>query len=488
MADMEVLAPGGHQHLVDKIKEQLAMKADASLASAVEKVIENQPTAVLGGEVLSASDAYAEPPVDLTVDGKSTQDGTPTPDAPVPIDSIEVLELPVTFIGKNIIPDFIGNGGFIAGMYYTVSGKTVTLTNDSIFSYAMFIMPWPAGEPITFSQTGNRVFQVAWFSEYPVLGSVGKYKFVINSTVPKTASAESTDGWLAVQSRVVNDFATYHVQGEWGTTATAYEPYNATTVLIPMQGHVLRSLPDGTCDTMSLSYLRPSTREGWAWYGVEVTQRVHIMTLDGSGGWRVDRFGCYYQMNELIPSTASDYSQTIVCDQLKAYPLYVSLAGITGISGYRRYGASGANWLYVRVDSVGDNLTEMKAWLAEHRPTLLYKTNESPITTQLDPIELPVLPAPDVTVCSDPSTGLQMRYVRDMQIVIDSLNSEIERAYAAIAPVESTTAKSNHAVGDYLMLGGTLCKATSAIASGETIAIGTNVAATTVDAELSAIG
>lgn len=35
MADMEVLAPGGHQHLVDKIKEQLAMKADASVTSAI---------------------------------------------------------------------------------------------------------------------------------------------------------------------------------------------------------------------------------------------------------------------------------------------------------------------------------------------------------------------------------------------------------------------------------------------------------------------
>ena len=40
---------------------------------------------------------------------------------------------------------------------------------------------------------------------------------------------------------------------------------------------------------------------------------------------------------------------------------------------------------------------------------------------------------------------------------------------SAIAYVESTTAKTNHAVGDYFMLGNVLMKATAAIAAGETI-------------------
>lgn len=58
---------------------------------------------------------------------------------------------------------------------------------------------------------------------------------------------------------------------------------------------------------------------------------------------------------------------------------------------------------------------------------------------------------------------------------------------ASIAPVDGPIAKANHQVGDLIMLGFTLCKATQVIVTGETIAIGTNVTKTTVAAELAAL-
>lgn len=58
---------------------------------------------------------------------------------------------------------------------------------------------------------------------------------------------------------------------------------------------------------------------------------------------------------------------------------------------------------------------------------------------------------------------------------------------ASIAPVDGPIAKTNHQVGDLLMLGFTLCKATQVIVTGETIEIGTNVTRTTVAAELAAL-
>ena len=53
-----------------------------------------------------------------------------------------------------------------------------------------------------------------------------------------------------------------------------------------------------------------------------------------------------------------------------------------------------------------------------------------------------------------------------------------------VAPVENGSASANYAVGSYLVRGGTLYRVTSAIATGETIAPGTNVTATTVMAEI----
>lgn len=58
---------------------------------------------------------------------------------------------------------------------------------------------------------------------------------------------------------------------------------------------------------------------------------------------------------------------------------------------------------------------------------------------------------------------------------------------ANIAPIENGTASTNYAVGSYLVHDGTLCKVTTAIATGEAITVGTNVTATTVMAELVAL-
>ena len=58
---------------------------------------------------------------------------------------------------------------------------------------------------------------------------------------------------------------------------------------------------------------------------------------------------------------------------------------------------------------------------------------------------------------------------------------------ACIATPDGPIASANHAVGTYLTMGGKLYKVTRAIASGETVASGTNVTETTVMAELIAL-
>ena len=57
----------------------------------------------------------------------------------------------------------------------------------------------------------------------------------------------------------------------------------------------------------------------------------------------------------------------------------------------------------------------------------------------------------------------------------------------SIAPIETGTATQVYAVGDYLMLNNRLCKVTVAIATGESIIVGTNARYTTVADELKAI-
>lgn len=62
--------------------------------------------------------------------------------------------------------------------------------------------------------------------------------------------------------------------------------------------------------------------------------------------------------------------------------------------------------------------------------------------------------------------------------------SLLAAAASTLADPDGPTATTNHAVGSYLTMGGTLYRVTTAIAAGETVTPGTNVTATTVMAEV----
>lgn len=69
----------------------------------------------------------------------------------------------------------------------------------------------------------------------------------------------------------------------------------------------------------------------------------------------------------------------------------------------------------------------------------------------------------------------------------DIIDEAVAGTQSSIAMIESHTAQSNHAVGSYFMLDNVLHKATSAIASGETITSGGNATPITLEQALSAL-
>ena len=103
--------------------------ADAKATGDAISAVKARQNVLVGSETgnpIPVDDAFAAPLCGLTVYGKSTQDGTPTPDAPVPIVSA-------------------GNGGTIAVTLSDGNGKTQTLT-----------LPTPTGLPgIPVASGGN---------------------------------------------------------------------------------------------------------------------------------------------------------------------------------------------------------------------------------------------------------------------------------------------------------------------------------------------
>lgn len=364
--------------------------SDDSLTAQVAQLWGNQLTKELTGEVLAASDVYAAPPMAVTVDGKSTQDGTPAPDAPVEIESVESVNLALT--KRNVFDTNFTQE-------YTMYGLTIENDGTGVFKVTTTITDGGVRARI-FGKTKEIFGTSAYVGNYTIDPSTathlpaGTYKVVTSADDANThigigyGRAGATGGGITTArngATITSDGSLYYYGCIWTgnastipasglylyvmlmrsevSTPTSYEPYSTSIVQVPINDNVLRSLPDGTKDTLALSYLRPSTREGWAVYQATLTALVGVTT-----------------------TAATD--------------------GITG--------------------TVGVDVMSTTGEIADG-PTVLYKL-ASAQTTQLDPIELPQLPAPNATVWCDGGSAtptFTMQYVRDTTIVIQQLEAAI---------------------------------------------------------------
>lgn len=447
----------------------------------------NQLTGTMSGTIDTASDAYAAPPMALSVEGTSTQAGTPTPDAPVPILSVDDLSL--VLAGKNLLDEA---NNIVRGYFYANTGK-IESSGTSIYA------------PVT----ENTAYTVSGGNGNRRIMAFTKSLPLVNTPIFGGMSAPDTYSAYTFTTPAGSKYVVFYVdasstmtpsgyQLELGSTATAYEPYQGTTVhdLLPV-GTSLRSLPDGTKDELHLSYLRPSTREGWAWYSRELVQALSTVTLDGSEAWKralaaprrmyTDSNATNSKFDDIAiaGSDSNPNNVAVLCDHFVYGGSYTHPSqqyGVT-VGGKSSYTSLCFDWRNIATDMT---VADWEAWLAEN-PIIVQYPLATPVTTQLDPIELPTLPAPNATVWCDGGSATPsytMQYVRDTNLVVQQLTAETAIAYASIAAQDGPTATASHAIGTYLTMGGTLFKVTRAIAVGETIAAGTNVTATTVMAEL----
>ena len=222
--------------------------ADAKATGDAISAVKTRQNVLVGtetGNPLSADDAFAAPLCGLTVYGRSTQSGTPTPDAPVPIVSAgDGGSLTVKVTGKNLIQPFekdtqiakngvtmdynvesqlvhvYGTATGIADIYdaeqriplFVKSNVTMSITvragkipDGTIIQYSDFVT-------LGLSCTGSKPYDTGAFSRPDFPGYV---KFTVN-----------------IPAGVVVDF-TIAVQLELGSTATAYSPYREQLLTLP---------------------------------------------------------------------------------------------------------------------------------------------------------------------------------------------------------------------------------------------------------------
>lgn len=240
-----------------------------TLKSSVDKLQARQNILVGSetGNPVSCNDAYSAPLCGLTVYGKSTQDGTPSPDNPVPIVSAgDGGSVAVKVTGKNLFP-VITNANI---------SKINKPTGGVRYGYVFYV---PAQSSVTAS--GNADIGTNCFvGDFDIKTQTYTQKAQLVSEKGGTYTEKLQSGWYVIY--IANDYLptiliklnAAKIQLEIGTKATVYEPYREQLLTLPTPN----GLP-GIPVTSGGNYTDPSGQQ-WVCDEVDLARGVKVQRID----------------------------------------------------------------------------------------------------------------------------------------------------------------------------------------------------------------
>ena len=406
-AGAEVLAsiPEDYQTTVQKVKELDAQKVETDEAISAVKARQNVLTGSEIGNPLSVDDAFAAPLCGLTVYGRSTQDGTPTPDAPVPIVSAgESGSVAVKVTGKNLL--HLPDGS------KTFRGITIT-AKDGLISISG-----------TATETGYAVLDIPPFITPGVLILSSSIKSPVAALVSQTwdgilfqnAAAKMSDTAtrlvFTVEQGQTYDLTGVKLQLELGTTATAYSPYREQLLTLPTPN----GLP-GIPVTSGGSYT-DSTGRQWVCDEVDLergvkAQRVNAVDLSTCKITGTTELAVTKRLSIMLPIRGRDYKTEALCNKLQ---FLVSFSDDTP---------------HFYVDTSNAQVfIPIGAKNPEEGEYILFYVLATPIETPLTPDEIAAYKAltaygPDTVVQAGDGAGVKLDYQRDVNLVVKNLEDAI---------------------------------------------------------------
>ena len=398
----------------------LAKKAIAEVKATEAKLYPAAENILVGSEagtVAHVEDAFSGASLrKITVEGACKQDGTPSPDNPVPI---EVIEHPVVKVtGRNLLKYPFAyshdNPDYISGITYTDNGDGSISVGGTATAYSFYNLDFATdakqlrGKAIgipKFDIAYNIFFVVDFFVEdgtyVGLLNSCGKTEGKVPENATKLRAYICVDAGKTVNTTV---WPCIYIAGE-DDKFTKYTSHEQALTLPPEHPY-LAKLPYGKTDEIVVD------RDG----NVELVARVGVDKNVREVG--VFQRGEYYSLeSNLMPfaSADEDYGGTVLCSALPYKNTSQSNEGI-----YRTW-----TGVYVR-DTSGRTKDEIQAEVDKNAPLTVC----APIPEtryQLGKIEMPKAQDSIVNAWTDaevtPNTSIE--YVRDVNIVVANLETAI---------------------------------------------------------------
>jgi hypothetical protein len=386
------------------------------------------------GNLVSVDDAFSSPLCGLTIYGKSTQDGTPSPDAPVPIVSAgEDGSVTVKVTGRNILD--------MRNSKESVTNSGVTYTRNADYSFTrtgtateVVGNVWIAGDYFVKPKADlSNVFCVL------LKGVKYSIKDCVLLTVSPTGNAlvARNENFVPTQDMYITgvrneDF----IKGETyndivypavyvGEKALQYEPYRGQLLTIPTPN----GLP-GIPVTSGGNYTDP---QGQQWVCDEVdlergvkVQRVGVYKFYSSDGFVMEQVALgLVRFHNTISDTLSADTGTLTSSALcSALPLGARGSTYTQINVF----TIANTWLYINIENI-TSVNELQQYL-QQTPMTLIALLATPIETPLTPAEIAAYKAltayaPDTVVQASDGARVKLEYQRDVNIVIKKFEDAI---------------------------------------------------------------
>lgn len=377
---------------------------EAKLYPVAENILVGSET----GAVAHVEDAFAGAALyKITVEGACKQDGTPSPEAPVPI---QVVENPIfKAAGKNLLSPSKMAKTWIN--YVDADGELQVKYGDgrawaAIPEYGVL----PAG---VYYICGDAI-EVRRASDNVTLaytqGNVAGFKLdTATSVAIKVGFAHPDSQYPYVSHAMLLASSRKDV---------AYAPYTSQslTFTLPAEHPYLAKLPDGTADEIVVD------KDG----NVELVARVMKTVLDGSQLFydvNIDGIETYYELSKPIGS-----GKLPAVQWGGLYDRFVTSNPYTVHQGACAYCFSVSNGVIFRIrpSETFASAEGFNNWLKSN-PVTSYHANTEPKTYPLGKIEMPKTQDSIINVWTDaevtPKTGIG--YVRDVNIVVSNIESAI---------------------------------------------------------------